>query len=202
MPVKGRWPELPFERISGVVSAIESKIASLGPRVGGQKPFIPAESPEARLAADAFEEWIQTQDRSQAARLVDHFRRDLVIRSFFGSGTITLDAVERSILWAKDQLELRRALWPDDRGGPVEVFERRILDTLKRRGVPMTDRDLVKACHVNREGSGGRDMYSRAIKSLLYGSREIETAGANRKKQPYYILVTDSENETPPSGSL
>lgn len=194
-PVSGRWPELDFNAIQSVVAKIQERIDALGPRVGGVQPFIPGEESDAKLACENFEKWVQEQSRDQVARLIPHFRRDLILRTFFGDKVITLNTVERSIAWAKDQLELRKCLWPDDRGGPVEVFERRILEVLRNADRPMSDRDISTKCHVNREGSGGREAYHRAIKSLRDGSREIEVQGQNRNKQPMYGIVVDVSEE-------
>jgi len=191
-PVTGRWPELDFAAIRGVIAQIQARIDVLGPRVGGVQPAIPVEDGDAKALSEQFEQWVQQQPRDAVARLIPHYRRDLILRVFFGEGKITVDAVTRSIAWAKDQLELRKCLWPDDRGGPVEVFERRILDVLRASTHPLGERDLVKLCNVSREGSGGREIFNRAMLALTR-TREIEVNGQNKKKNPLYSVVVDTD---------
>lgn len=189
------WPLLNVDAISAICEKLTARILSLGPRVGGHHARIPAETDAARRLREEFQKWLQGQSRDHVSRLLSHFKRDLALRALFaredGDVTITEDAVRRSIFWAQNQLELRRRLWPDDRGGPVEVFERRILVALATG--PKADRDLIKLCHVNREGSGGREVYGRAIKSLFYGSHEIEVVGQTRKKRPVYALAVETD---------
>lgn len=107
---------------------------------------------------------------------------------FSGESRITLDKTDRTVAWTQQQLDLRRLLWPEDAGSPVERMERRILEALRKRG-PMTDRQLVQYCNVRREGSGGREVYGRAVKALAYGSHEIRQVDKTRKGLPIWALA-------------
>ena len=186
------WPLIDLSEVSRLVGELGRRIEALGPRVGGQDVYLPTETPEAKAAREAFAKWLQEQSRDHVSRLLSHFKRDILLRAMFGPGSITADVIRRSTLWAQDQLKLRHRLWPDDKGGPVEIFERRIVAALAARG-PLGDRALTQVCHVTREGSGGREAFKRAIAALLYGSREIQVVAHNRVKAPIYGLVTDSE---------
>lgn len=105
-----------------------------------------------------------------------------------GERRITVGNTERAIAWTRHQLELRKLLWPEDAGSPVERMERKILDAL-RKHPPQSDRGLIQLCNVNREGSGGREVYHRAIKALTHGSREIREVGKTRKGSRIWGLV-------------
>jgi hypothetical protein len=175
--------------------------------------FVPKEDSKAAALRYEFFAWLRTQDRRYTARLEAHMKRDLVARALFSPRkTITSDMMERGIAWARHQLEIRQALWPEDAGNPVEQIERKVIEVLRKRlekvlrenpgldrraalqAAGLSDRDLIKACHIERENSGGREAYYRAIKALTYGSREITVVGKNRNNLPIYGLNELSPN--------
>jgi hypothetical protein len=80
-----------------------------------------------------FGEWLGKQDRKFTPRIMAHMKRDVLIRALFSpEPQVTIHMMERSITWAKRQLELRQLIWPEDAATPSEGMERRILEVLKK----------------------------------------------------------------------
>ena len=104
-----------------------------------------------------------------------------------------MDKVQRSADWTMHQLAVRRELWPEDAGGPEERMERAVIAALVTKGTLSLSR-LRNCCHVERAGSGGREMFGRAIQSLER-VQEIARVGRNRKGSVVYGLV-----ESTPTG--
>jgi hypothetical protein len=108
------------------------------------------------------------------------------LRAVFGGGTITAEMMRRSIEWCRNQLDNRLALFPEDAGSPTEIMERTVIKTLKAKG-QASERELKRACHVDRAGSGGYEVFNRALRSLAVG-HEVKPIGKTRKGLPIYAL--------------
>jgi hypothetical protein len=128
-------------------------------------------------------------------------KQDLLIRTLYSDDptVITREAVERSILWAGHQKDLRQALWPIDRGDAVERLALKIKAAIGNYG-RLSVRQLLDRCHVERPGSGGPENFNRAL-SALVRSGQIEIIGITQRKQLVYALVNDDENATNPERS-
>ena len=120
-------------------------------------------------------------------RVVTMTKIDLLLRAVFsGSGVITREMTERSVVWGWHQLLLRRALWPIDADDKVTAMTQTLLQRL-RRGTASA-RDLRVAAHVHRDGT--HELFVRAL-TALERSKEIAIVGKNRKGQPIYGLEAD-----------
>ena len=186
-PHAGDWNDIDTKVTDRILKDIRTCLALLNTD-GAQKQFVPVEDADAKTRRLEFFKYLDTQDPRYTPRLKAHMKRDLMLRALFSADKrIDLQKTNRSIQWAQNQLECRTLLWPEDAGGLVERMERRIIATLTKHPV-LSDRELVKHCNVNRPGSGGREVYKRAIGALLYGSREIQVMGQTRKGVPMYGL--------------
>ena len=105
---------------------------------------------------------------------------------FSGSSTITMDAVERSILWGNHQLALRRALWTADAGDKVAAMIQLLMRRL-RKGTA-SKRDLLVAANVHRDGT--HETFSRALLALTR-SGEVVEIGQNRRGNMVFALDSD-----------
>jgi len=114
-------------------------------------------------------------------------KRDELFRVLFNRRgfEITAEMARRSVEWSRNQLENRIALFPEDAGSPTEVMERIIVKTVRAKGRASL-RELKRACHVDRAGSGGIETFNRALRALLFG-RELKQDGTTRKGMPMYI---------------
>ena len=183
----GDWRDIPETATTRLVAKIREKIEGL-PQLDGNR-FVPGESEDALQKRYEFLKWLNQQDTKFTPELMSHLKRDLLMRALFSDGRITSKNVMRSIAWTKHQLELRQRLWPEDSGSLDERMERQILANLKKHG-QLTQRQLAQMCHVNRPGSGGYYIFTRAIRSLLM-SHTIVQVGMTRKGQPIFELYDE-----------
>jgi len=95
------------------------------------------------------------------------------------------------------QLKLRMLLWPVDAGDRVEAMCTRIRKALSNLH-PLSDRDLQKAAHMHREGSGGPEAYVRAMRSTK-SAKLIKCIGQNRAGRDGYCLETCTEHPERPT---
>lgn len=159
-------------------------------------PFIPPEDRDAKQTRLEFFRWLRQEDQHFAAELEAHFKRDLLLRVIFSGATdksqlhIDLDKTQRSIAWTKHQLILRERLWPDDAGTPVEIMSKKIVEWLKKHSEPQSDRQLRQGCNIGRLGSGGPEVYNRAIRALV-GSHTIGPVSKTQKGYPKYGLLSE-----------
>jgi hypothetical protein len=201
-PCVGDWQATDTGKVKKIVSDIEGH---LGLVVKQTKRFVPTESAEAKKMRLDFYAWLDSQDARYIPRLKDHLKRDLLLRSVFSgdvadnvsasgnrsllgnlaSKEISIEMMNRSIQWCKNQLDNRLALFPEDAGSPTEAMERTIIRALKHKATSV--RLLKIACHVNRAGSGGHETFNRALRSLIF-SKEIKPVGKTRKGMPVYDL--------------
>ena len=122
-------------------------------------------------------------------------KRDGVLRTVFGyadSLTITGDAMRRAVAWGDEQLRLRMALYPCDRGSPVARFETVITRVLQNAGQPLTERELIDFTNA-RKSEGRMEAFNRAIRALLV-TGEVYIAKKTRKGRPIYAWQEDEPN--------
>ena len=183
-PWEGDWLSIDTEKVRRILSDIDARLATI---LNSKSRSVPTETAEAKSLRLEFYGWLDTQDPRLTPRLKDHLKRDALLRAVLGGGTITAEMMRRSIEWCRNQLDNRLALFPEDAGSPTEIMERIIIKTLKAKG-QASDRELKRACHVDRAGSGGHETFNRAIRSLTIG-HEIKTTGkTTRKGFPIYAL--------------
>jgi hypothetical protein len=181
-PLAGDWQLIDTEKVRHILSDIEVRLTEILSHDG---PFIPTESADAKLLRSGFYAWLDTQDARYIPRLKDHLKRDVLLRAVISSGgTITAEMMRRSIEWCKNQLDNRIALFPEDAGSLVEIMERGILRGVTVKG-QASERDLKRVCNVCRAGSGGYEVFNRALRSLVFG-HEIKVVGKNRTGLPVY----------------
>jgi Bifunctional DNA primase/polymerase, N-terminal/Primase C terminal 1 (PriCT-1) len=187
---EGDWLDIDTAKVERILSDIESRLIEI---VNHDGRVVPAESDEAQKMRLEFFKWLDLQDSRYTPRLKDHLKRDALLRATFSgsapvegmfSGTITAEMMRRSIDWCRNQLENRIALFPEDAGSAVEIMERQILKRLAD-GKQASERDLKRACHVERAGSGGFEVFNRAVRSLMF-SHEIRVVGKTRKGMSVY----------------
>jgi hypothetical protein len=77
-------------------------------------------------------------------------------------------------------------LWPEDGGREEEQFERKILKALAGRTLSL--RRLMDWSRVDRAGSGGHEIFLRALNALIKAHR-ITEAGKNRRNNQMYGLA-------------
>jgi len=180
----GDWQSINIERVRHILSGIEARLTEI---LNHDGRLIPSEGAEANSLRLDFYAWLDTQDARYIPRLKDHLKRDVLLRAVISSdGAITTEMMRRSIEWCKNQLDNRLALFPEDAGNAVEIMERGILRDITTKG-QASERDLKKACNVNRAGSGGHEVFNRALRSLMFG-HEIKVVGKTRKGLPVYAL--------------
>jgi len=165
------------------VSAISARLTEI---VNSESRYVPTETDEAKNLRLEFYIWLDAQDARFTPRLKDHLKRDALMRAIFGGGTITAEMMRRSVQWCRNQLDNRLALFPEDAGSLTEVMERMIIKTLKAKG-QVSERELKRACHVDRAGSGGHEVFNRALRSLVIG-HEVKPIAKTRKGLPVYAL--------------
>ena len=123
------------------------------------------------------------------SRLPFLFTQDLYVRALFDDGVISADKVERAIAWTDHQYQTRQTLWPFDTG--IDRNERMYLNlraAYQKHG-RLTHAQAMRLCNVNREGSGGAEMYHRAHRAMLV-TGEIENAGVNHKRRAIFAWTS------------
>lgn len=182
-PLIGDWQSIDVEKVRRILSEIEARLTCIENH--GEGRVIPSEDPESKSLRLEFGEWLDKQDARFTPRLKDHLKRDVLLRALF-SKSIVIDAemMRRSIAWCKNQLENRIALFPEDAGSAVEIMERGILRVIQTKG-RASERELQRACHVDRAGCGGHEAFNRARNSLVLG-HEIRVIDKTRKGLPVY----------------
>jgi hypothetical protein len=167
---------------------IVAKIQALIPVIHAE----PKIEDEARTLVNDFVLQLETPgtaDYDYGRRLGVLLKSDLLHRCIYsGADTITADMAERSLLWARHQLALRRSLWMPDVDGQVALMVARIVNRL-RRGTA-TPRDLNRALSLYRTGE--HETFIRALTALTR-SGQIEVIGRNRAGNPVYRLVEENE---------
>ena len=167
--------------------------------------IIPAETPDARELRFEFSSWLKNEAEADrdAGELLDYtvrleaqFKQDILVRWVcLDLKEITVDMVRRSIIWAKNQLDLRRKLWPVDRGREVERMEIQIRKALTKyghgKGVALSG--VQKYCKVKEAGHGGMTAFNQAVTALERGQeiKRFTQKAANGKTAVYLRFVDD-----------
>ena len=152
-----------------------------------QHRFVPTESEDASELRWKFLARLRNDDARYTPELEALFKRDLLMRVLFSKDTqIDATRTRQSIAWAMHQFDLRKELWPEDSGGPVERMEQKIVKVLTAKGTLSLSR-LLDFCHVKRPGSGGYETFNRSLKALT-ATRQIVSTGKTQRGAPVYAL--------------
>src|SRR3989449_226183 len=188
VPKLDKWAPTDDRAVADVVAAIALRLPHRGAAGLGNGRLSLGIAPEAEAAFAGFCARLNDpSNREYSGRLQDHVKRDATLRTVFGyadSLTITGDAMRRAVAWGDEQLRLRMALYPCDRGSPVARFETVITRVLQNAGQPLTERELIDFTNA-RKSEGRMEAFNRAILALER-SGEIYRAGKTRKGRPIY----------------
>jgi hypothetical protein len=118
-------------------------------------------------------------DHLHSARLEFLFAQELFARSVFSDGVVTSGNATLAAEWTRGQLKARQALWPLD--ASADKYERVYLTLLSAfaKTPTMSLRDMKKACHTDRPGSGGLQALTSQIATMMRAG-EIVKDGRNR----------------------
>ena len=196
VPKMDKWAPTDKRAVADVVAAIAGRLPHRGTAGLGNGRLSLAIAPEAEAAFAGFCARLNDpSNREYSARLQDLVKRDGVLRTVFGyadSLTITGDAMRRAVAWGDEQLRLRMALYPCDRGSPVARFETVITRVLQNAGQPLTERELIDFTNA-RKSEGRMEAFNRAIRALLV-TGEVYIAKKTRKGRPIYAWQEDEPN--------
>jgi hypothetical protein len=155
--------------------------------------FIPMETEEAKQMRLGFFQELSQADQRYTPEIETLLKRDLLLRAIFSDDQVINETrTGKAILWARRQLTMRQLLWPEESGSLVEMMERKILKALADTNLSRTQ--LIKHCNVNRPGSGGRDVFNRALNGLLYN--DIRGIGRTQRNTPIYSLSSRQTRES------
>lgn len=184
-PVEGDWRTVDSRRVRELIGRI---------RECCRRQSLPL-SPDADKARLEFLKTIRSWDRKFAARLEFLFVQDLYVRGMFSlAGKIGIEEVQHAAAWTKHQYQTRRACWPLD-VSPDEHEQSGvlILNALENhRGKPLSTNQLANLTNARRVGSGGFEVFNRALRALTTAG-EVEIAGLTRKKTPLFRLAEDEQ---------
>jgi putative DNA primase/helicase len=179
----GDWEPTNYVAATNVLTALDcctDTVTHLPDRL------VPKELEEARELRWEFFQHLRNGDARYTPELEAHFKRDLLMRVLFSKDTqIDAARTRQSIAWAMHQLDVRNELWPEDAGGPIERMERCIVKALVRGSLTITR--LRDFCNVNRPGSGGHEVFNRALRALTL-SRGVEVVGKSQRGTPVYAM--------------
>jgi putative DNA primase/helicase len=183
IPHTGDWARTDMIAASRVLTDLECCADTL---TNLKVRLVPEASDEANGLRWEFIDFLRKGDPRYTPELEAHFKRDLLMRALF-SGDTQIDALRtrKSIAWTLHQLELRNELWPEDAGGPVERMERAVLKTLAKGSLTLTR--LIDYCNVNRPGSGGHEVFNRALRALVY-THSVKVVGKSQRGTLVYAL--------------
>jgi hypothetical protein len=184
-PHDGDWEEINRIGAMKAMAGIDDCVNALSnPALNNRGKFVPKEDDAARTLRWKFFRSLGQQDLRYTPELEAHFKRDLLMRVVFSENQWIDEArTQKAIQWTLHQLDVRRALWPEDAGSPVEMMEQRILKALMGKKLSLAR--LIDWCNVNRPGSGGRDVFNRAIRALL-ASGDVRAAGKTQRGSMVY----------------
>jgi putative DNA primase/helicase len=186
----GDWTPRNIEREQGIVDKIRHVLERLPEGV-----FVPKEEEDARECRLDFFAGLEKQIEQGdyfPLEIQSYFKRDLLLRVVFSDDpVITLPQTARSIAWANNQLNVRRALWPEDIGSQTEQMERKLQRLARERG-PMSNRDYQRFAHVHSPGCGGFEVYNRAMLNLRRAGVFV-IVGQTRKKNPLWWFAPDDD---------
>jgi len=189
------WAKVDAPQAGSIVDLILKRIS--------EPPMI-IESPEAKAVRYG------RVDKAQnifpyGARLSEMYKKEAVLAATFAGfmetpGLITKEFAEHAADWVEYQLKLRTLLWPVDGGDKVEIMQHTVMKSLAKQH-PLSERDMRKAAHTNREGSGGDEAFMRMMKAVK-GTGRIKCTGQNRAGRDCYCLETCDHPEAPTSKEL
>jgi CHC2 zinc finger/Toprim-like len=197
-PYKGRWPQLDGIGIVKVITKIRECLERLGNENVVETAndedwdfftqptrFIPPETPGAIKMCEEFLAELDREDENFTPEMPTHFKRYLLLQTIFSDNQVIDESrTKQAILWTRHQLVVRKVLWPEDGGNLVEQFERKILKALTGRNLSLSR--LMSWCNVDRAGSGGRDVFLRALRALT-SSGDIVVPERTRRGQAIYV---------------
>ena len=124
-------------------------------------------------------EEIAQADPLHAARLQFLFAQDLYARGLFSKdGVISKEAAEMAAHWTRHQMQLRAEVWPLDQSANVSERIYLVLSKALKQSSGLTFRDMKRACHTDRAGSGGITMLNMVLRSMR-AAGEIAVVGRN-----------------------
>jgi len=130
-------------------------------------------------------------DFARTPRLLELVKVDLLHRCIYaGAREITLEMVERAIVWGEHQAALRRYLWMPDAKNEVAAMTLLLLARLRKGSA--SENALRTAANVYRDGT--HELFARCL-SALTRSGQIRVLGKNRKQRPVYGLELEDEGE-------
>ena len=180
----GDWQPMDGIAATKAVTAIECAADTV--RLFTER-FVPEESDAARDLRWEFIERLEKEESRFIPELDALFKRDLLMRALFSKNMqIDETKTQKSIAWAMHQLEVRKELWPEDAGGPVERMEQKIVKALSAKGTLSLNR-LKDFCNVRRGGSGGHEAFNRAVRALI-SSKEVTVVGKSQRGSQIYAL--------------
>jgi hypothetical protein len=196
-PHKDRWPEMDGIGLLKVLTKIKECLERVDDRPEASEPgelfelrtqprLIPRETEGATRMIEEFLRELDNPDDAFTPELPTHFKRYILLQTIFSDNQVIDEAkTAQAILWTRYQPAVRRALWPEDGGNLVEQFEQKILKSLEGRQLSLAK--LMDWCNVNRPGSGGRDVFLRALKALT-ASGDILAIGRTQRGSAIYAL--------------
>jgi hypothetical protein len=109
-----------------------------------------------------------------------------------GKNEIDLEVVDVVLAFLQYQKTIRENYRPSQAQNVVAKMQEALLQALHKAGKPLSDRDLRRVTHADREGE---EVFQKTRDLLLKGGR-IKPAGSNSKGKPLYALtIEELENE-------
>jgi hypothetical protein len=168
--VEGVWRKVSSEKVRELVGKIQTCI---------DRKKLTQEDGVEPIRKALFAE-LGAADPLHSARLEFLFAQDLFARSVFSDGIVTPALATLSAEWVRGQLRSRHALWPLD--ASPDKYERVYLTLLKafETTPTMSLRDMKRACHTNRAGSGGLQALTSQLSTMMRAG-EVVREGRNRQ---------------------
>jgi hypothetical protein len=182
-PVEGDWRIVDSGRVRRLIQSI---------RECSRRQALPL-SPDADKARLEFLKTIRSWDRKFAARLEFLFVQDMYVRGIFSvAGEIGLEEVKHAAAWTRHQYDTRMACWPLDLSPDKrEQSGALILSAFENHpGKALSKSQLADLTNARRVGSGGFEVFNRALQALIYAG-EVVVAGHTKKKTLLFKLAED-----------
>ncbi|MGB7602839.1 MAG: hypothetical protein WBM24_21235, partial [Candidatus Sulfotelmatobacter sp.] len=180
MPVVAEWEPRNFAEEKKLVTALGDLI----PKVH----TVPEIAEDARQCMKEFILALGAPDHpypDHVRRLPDLVKTDILARCIYSATPqqITLEMVQRGILWGDHQLALRLHFWPADATDKNAAMTKLLLKRLEKGTA--TARDLRIASNCYRDGT--HELFTRALSNLTR-SGEIKVLNPNKKGFAVYGL--------------
>jgi len=184
MPAIPEWAPRDFHAEREVVGKLQAMMPVA--------PMVPTITDDARAAMNGFAIALndpQSPEFALGRRLFEHTKVDLLMRCCFsGAREITLEMTERSILWGRHQLALRRALWQPDARSEIAAMSQTLVNRL-RKGTA-SQNDLRRSANVDRDGI--HELFTRSLNALTRSGQVIKL-GTNKKGKAIFGLEPEEE---------